>query len=107
MTKLQFDQMGFPFGQFTAPVQSIAIGFLQQADQRRYGGLWSELENNFTRGRDHYPQALTNAYNLLLNYKAAPLPPQKRRENDHNEYVSGSECRPNGNPRPRTDGKMS
>jgi hypothetical protein len=53
--------------------QSVAIGFLKRADKRRYGGLWSELENNFTRGLDHYPPDLTNAYNLLLNYKAAPV----------------------------------
>jgi hypothetical protein len=50
----------------------LAVGFLKRADRKRYGGLWSELENNFTRGHDHYPGDLTGAYNLLLNYKAPP-----------------------------------
>jgi hypothetical protein len=49
---------------------------MKRADKRRYGGLWSESENNFTRRQDHYPADLTNAYNLLLNYKAAPGPGQ-------------------------------
>jgi hypothetical protein len=56
-----------------AKQQTIAIGFLKQADKRRYGGLWTGLENNFTRGQDHYPPHLTNTYSLLLNYKAAPI----------------------------------
>jgi hypothetical protein len=55
-----------------AKEQLVAIGFLKRANKRRYGGLWSEFENNFTRGQDHYPSDLTNAYNLLLNYKVAP-----------------------------------
>jgi hypothetical protein len=56
-----------------AKLQSIAMGFMKRADKRRYGGLWSDLENSFSRGQDHYPSDLTGAYNLLLNYKA-PAP---------------------------------
>jgi hypothetical protein len=55
-----------------AKLQSIAMGFMKRADKRRYGGLWSDLENSFSRGQDHYPSDLTGAYNLLLNYKAPP-----------------------------------
>jgi hypothetical protein len=56
-----------------AKQQTIAIGFLKRANKRRYGDLWTELENNFMRGQDPYPPDLTNTYNLLLNYKAAPI----------------------------------
>jgi hypothetical protein len=28
---------------------AIATAFLKKADPRRYGGLWSELENSYTR----------------------------------------------------------
>jgi hypothetical protein len=49
--------------------KSVAIGFLKRADRKRYGGLWSDLENQYTRGTDDYPLDLTGAYNLLLNYK--------------------------------------
>ena len=52
--------------------KSTAIGFLKWADKKKYGALWSELENNFTRGLDHYPTDLTAAFNLLLNYKPPP-----------------------------------
>jgi hypothetical protein len=69
--------------------RSIATAFLKRADQRRYGGLWSELENSYTRGQDHYPIDLTNAYNVLLNYKAAPAPRQNRRE-AQDEILSGA-----------------
>jgi hypothetical protein len=48
----------------------VAIGFFKRADRKRYSGLWSDLETQFTRGTDDYPSDLTGAYNLLLNYKA-------------------------------------
>jgi hypothetical protein len=67
-----------------AKKKSVAIAFLKGADRKRYGGLWSELENNYTRGLDHYPTDLTGAYNLLLNYK----PP-------HRELRSHPNPRPN------------
>jgi hypothetical protein len=50
--------------------KSIAIGFLKRAGKTRYGGLWIELNNQFTCGQDHYPNNLMGAYNLLLNSKA-------------------------------------
>lgn len=56
----------------SAKLQTIAMGFLKQSDQHRYSSLWSELENQYIRGQDQYPKDLTNACNLLLNYKAAP-----------------------------------
>jgi hypothetical protein len=46
---------------FAAKRKSVAIAFLKRADRKRYGGLWSELENSFTRGNDHYPSNLTGA----------------------------------------------
>jgi hypothetical protein len=51
-----------------AKKKSVVIGVLERADRKHYGGLWSNLENLFTRGKDHYPSDLTGAYNLLLNY---------------------------------------
>ena len=35
-----------------AKKKSIAIGFLKRADRKRYGGLWSSLENDYTLGVD-------------------------------------------------------
>jgi hypothetical protein len=63
-----------------AKKKSVAIAFLKRADRKQYGGLWSELENIYTRGQDHYPSDLTGAYNLLLNYKAPPAPSHGRRD---------------------------
>ena len=66
--------------------KTVAIGFLRRADRNRYGALWSELENGFSRGQDQYPCDLTAAYNLLLNYKPAPV--------QHNNIRDKSETEP-------------
>ena len=46
-----------------------ATMFLHQSDRRRYGKLLEELENDFTKGNDDYPQTLVKAYHLLCEYK--------------------------------------
>jgi hypothetical protein len=88
-----------------AKQQSIAIGFLKRAGKRRYGGLWSELENNFMCDQDHYPPGLTNSYNLLLNYKAAPVQQrQPRRDHSGDDDVRGVSFLQNDAATPGTDG---
>jgi hypothetical protein len=68
----------------------IGIGFLKRAGRKRYDELWIELENQFTRGQEHYPNDLTGAYNLLLNYKAPSSRHQGgRREHTNTNEVSG------------------
>jgi hypothetical protein len=89
--------------------KSIAIGFLKRADRKRYGGLWSDLENLYTRGQDHCPTDLTGAYNLLLNYKAPPMVQSGRREQQQprdEDEVSGLTFLQNGAPVPGTDGTV-
>jgi Zinc knuckle len=49
---------------------TIAMAFLRGADQRRYGTLLSDLANQKTRGNDQYPNDLTAAYSMLVNYHA-------------------------------------
>jgi hypothetical protein len=50
--------------------KALAMSFLKRADRRRYGTLWVDLENQFSRHNDQYPPDLTEAYSLLVNYKA-------------------------------------
>ena len=50
-----------------AKPKSIAVAVLKRAFRKRYVALWSELENNFTRGQDQYPADIT------LNYKPPPF----------------------------------
>jgi hypothetical protein len=84
---------------------SIAIGSLKRADKRRYGGLWIELENQFTRGQDHYPNDLTGAsYNLLLNYKAPLFRQQGGREHNNANEVGRLSFLQNLAAVPGTDG---
>jgi hypothetical protein len=80
------------------------MGFLKRANGRRYKGLWCELENNFTHGQDHYPADLTNAYNLLLNYKTAPMPrslcrdrPRQAKEETGMSFLQTGRLVPNKN----------
>jgi hypothetical protein len=49
--------------------RTVAILFLKGADRRRYGSLWTDLENQFSRGVNQYPNDLVAAYNLLLSHK--------------------------------------
>ena len=86
-----------------AKLQSVAVNFLKRADKGRYGGLWTELENDYSRGQNHYPTDLTNAYNLLLNYKAAPVPRNHQRERSNNDEVSGVSFLQSGDPTPGAD----
>jgi hypothetical protein len=65
-------------------LQTAAMGFLKRADQRRYGALWSELENNYTRGLDQFPADVTGMYHLLLSYQPAPTRPPRNDRNDRN-----------------------
>jgi hypothetical protein len=72
-------------------LQSLAMGFLKRADRRRYGALWSELENNYTRGLDQFPADVTGMYHLLLSYQPAPTrnPPQDRHRNGPADETTG------------------
>jgi len=55
--------------------RTLALAFLKRANPRRFGTLWADLENQFSRGNDQYPTNLTAAYSLLVNFK-----PPKRDE---------------------------
>ena len=53
----------------TARDRTLAVAFLKRADRRRFGDLWHDLENQFTRGNAQYPIDLTAAFSLLVNFK--------------------------------------
>jgi hypothetical protein len=84
--------------------KSVAIGFLKRAGKRRYGGLRIELGNQFMRGQDHYPNDLTGAYSLLLNYKAPLFRQQGRHKHNNADEVSGLSFLQNLAAIPGTDG---
>jgi hypothetical protein len=85
--------------------QTVAIAFMKGADKRRYGALWSDLENQYSRGIDQFPTDLTSAYNLLLNWKAAPdLRPPRREPQNPDDETSGLSFLQNGGAITGTDG---
>jgi hypothetical protein len=43
---------------------------LVHADRGRYGKLIEEIENDFLKGNNDYPETPTEAYNLLVNYRS-------------------------------------
>jgi hypothetical protein len=53
----------------TARDHTPALAFLKGADRCRFGNLWHDLENQFTRGNDQYPIDLTAAYSPLVSFK--------------------------------------
>ena len=48
------------------------LTFLMGSDRSRFGCLLEKLENDFTAGNDNYPKTLSNAYNMLLEWKDDP-----------------------------------
>ena len=50
----------------------LALAFLMGSDRTRFGHLLEKLENDFTAGHDNYPKTLTDAYNMLLEWKDDP-----------------------------------
>ena len=52
----------------------MAMAFISGANRIKYGRLIEELENSYLKGSNNeYPKTLTDAYNLLLNYKNDPM----------------------------------
>jgi hypothetical protein len=47
----------------------LAMAFLHAVEKLRYGTLLDELENDFTKGTDNYPDSATRAYHLVVNHK--------------------------------------
>jgi hypothetical protein len=60
--------------------KSNAIFFPCCADPGPYALLTTDLENQFTRGNDQYPDTITDAYNLLVSYKKPATGNTKNRE---------------------------
>ena len=50
----------------------LALTFLMGSDRSRFGCLLEKLENDFMAGHDNYPKTLTDAYNMLLEWKDDP-----------------------------------
>ena len=51
----------------------MAMAFISGANRIKYGRLIEELENSYLKGnKNESPKTVTDAYNLLLNYKNDP-----------------------------------
>ena len=48
----------------------LALVLLENSDKHRYGKLIMEIKNDYCKGQDDYPDTITAAYNLLINYKS-------------------------------------
>ena len=48
--------------------KTLAIALITGASPTRYGTLITQLANEYAMGRDQYPEDMTTAYNLLVNY---------------------------------------
>ena len=52
----------------------IAVTFLLKSDTKRYGQLLRDLQNDYTPcGLAGYPTTLSEAYDILINYKRPPV----------------------------------
>ena len=59
----------------------IGVALIVKSDPKRYGSLMVELVNSFTRGQDVYPDTISGAYDMLVNYQA-PHPKARMQAQD-------------------------
>jgi len=63
--------------------KALAIQFLRQATRRRFGALWEDLANQFSRGNNQYPKDLAEAHALLVSFKQSrEFVPRRGRQPD-------------------------
>lgn len=46
----------------------LAMHFLLHSDNKRYGSLLADVQNDFICNTDKYPKTLNKAYDMLVNY---------------------------------------
>lgn len=49
---------------------SMGANYIRNADTDRYGTLIAELSNQFACGKNEYPEDITSACGMLVNYTA-------------------------------------
>jgi hypothetical protein len=47
----------------------LSVAIFGSWDKLRYGKLCEDLGNDFTKGNNNFPVLVTNAYNIIMNYK--------------------------------------
>jgi hypothetical protein len=57
----------------TARDSYLATCFIMNSDQKIFGGLIRDIENEHTHGTNSYPTTLTEAYDYFVNYKGIRL----------------------------------
>ena len=58
---------------------TLAAALIRGADRTRFSTLQTNLENQYSNGKDEYPTDLTSAYGMLATYRTpinAPRPPR-------------------------------
>ena len=72
-----------------AKEKHLVVAMLCGANRGKYGKLVEELRNDFTKGGDYYPANMTEAYELLLNYKTSHSKLSARLMDDPEEVSFG------------------
>ncbi len=84
--------------------KKVAYGILIRADRGRYGKLIEEIEHDFLKGNNDYPETPTEAYNLLVNYRHFnPQKPNTNQVLDQVAFVTTAEEDDEGEIKPRKD----
>jgi hypothetical protein len=82
----------------TAKERYLAVAILSAADKSRYRKLTEKLGNDYTKGSNHYPKTVTEAYNLILNYQWSRPGGRVYNDTDGVAFTNVESKRP---PRPR------
>ena len=66
------------------------MGFLIQADTRRYGMVLADLENDYMKGDTKYPLDMPSAYRFLDEFKLDKGKDSHERSSTHIAFVQGN-----------------
>lgn len=53
-----------------AKTRYLGTAFIQNLDPHQFSSLITDLSNHYTQGNNQYPDNLTQAYNMLVQFKA-------------------------------------
>ena len=71
--------------------QTLAMMYLQRVDNKRYGDLWKDLQNQHSRGNSQFPNNLVSAYALVTEYKRDYKKGNKDRNNNNGNNAGNTE----------------
>ena len=90
------DRQNIEAAQARSKEKFLTYSLIAKADQKRFGALKTELENDFNKGNNNYPTTTNKALRMLVNYKG-DRPNNRNNNNSDGNNVSFAQNSRGGN----------